>query len=256
MKRFFLIVVFLVSVFLNTSNLVFAQSNAQYQYYQQHPEMKIPFAVPGLNCGYAGIDGKDGCCVSVNPEVDSTNPFMTFFNHIPLVMAINFMRDSISTQRNKLGIIDRICQSGVPSENDPSSPSCRCINAITPSPAYLGALNSFCQSQSNLGERNSCLQCANSGGVWSGVGCVKTDFKGFIEETVFGIGVGLAGGFSLLCVIYAAFMMQSSQGNPEKLKKAQEMITSCIIGLMLVIFSVFILKLIGVNILRIPGFGN
>jgi len=49
-------------------------------------------------------------------------------------------------------------------------------------------------------------------------------------------------------------MMQSSQGNPEKLKKAQEMITSCIMGLMLIIFSVFILKLIGVNILKIPGF--
>ena len=78
------------------------------------------------------------------------------------------------------------------------------------------------------------------------------NFKSIIEETVFGIGVGLAGGFSLLCIIYAAFMMQSSEGNPEKLKKAQEMITSCIMGLMLIIFSVFILRLIGVNLLKIP----
>jgi len=48
--------------------------------------------------------------------------------------------------------------------------------------------------------------------------------------------------------------MQSSQGNPEKLKKSQDMITSCIMGLMLIIFSIFILKLIGVDILKIPGF--
>jgi len=87
------------------------------------------------------------------------------------------------------------------------------------------------------------------------MGCVYTDTKDFIEKTVFGLGIGLAGGFALLCIIYAAFMMQSSQGNPEKLKKAQELITSCIMGLMLIIFSVFILRLIGVSILKIPGFG-
>ena len=38
------------------------------------------------------------------------------------------------------------------------------------------------------------------------------------------------------------------------LKKAQELITSCIMGLMLIIFSIFILRLIGVDILKIPGF--
>ena len=78
--------------------------------------------------------------------------------------------------------------------------------------------------------------------------------KRFIEETIFGLGIGLAGMVSLLCIIYAAFTMQSSQGNPEKIKKAQELLTSCIMGLILIIFSVFILRLIGVSILRIPGF--
>ena len=99
-----------------------------------------------------------------------------------------------------------------------------------------------------------CPTRANGGGVYSGIGCIKTDIKQFIQETLLGMGVGLAGGFALLCLIYAAFQMQSSQGNPEKLKKSQELITSCIMGLMLIIFSVFILRLIGVNILRIPGF--
>ena len=146
------------------------------------------------------------------------------------------------------------CYTGVQSLLDANDPNCKCINPITPSPSYLKALNDFCQRQNKIEDRNACLACSNDGGVFSGIGCIKTDSKKFIEETIFRLGIGLAGGLSLLCIIYAAFMMQSSQGNPEKLKKSQDMITSCIMGLMLIIFSIFILKLIGVDILKIPGF--
>ncbi len=251
MKKIFLVFLVLVIIFLFFSSTTFAQNTNA-------------FLLPGLNCGYAGQTGKNACCQIQSPELIIPN---TFVDRLKLLIPppIALLIDGTSTtidllkkfyiqQLNNSWNGSLICQSGVPSTNDPMSASCKCINAITPSPAYLGSLNSFCQSQSSLNERNSCLKCSNEGGVYSGIGCVKTDFKSFIEETVFGIGIGLAGGFSLLCIIYAAFMMQSSQGNPEKLKKAQEMITSCIMGLMLIIFSVFILKIIGVNILRIPGF--
>lgn len=242
MKKMFLVLFIFFSLFFFFSPIVFAQNSG-------------PLLLPGLNCGYADIKGKDACCQIKSPELEIPTDFseklVLLLPWTPLKNLINkfYVQKVVNLASGNL-----ICQSGLPSTNDPASASCRCVNAITPSPAYLGALNSFCQSQSNLNERNACLQCANGGGVWSGLGCIKTNFKSFIEETVFGLGIGLAGGFSLLCIIYAAFMMQSSQGNPEKLKKAQEMITSCIMGLMLIIFSVFILRLIGVNILKIPEF--
>lgn len=243
MKKIFLVLFILLSSFLFFSSNVLAQNSSS------------PLLLPGLNCGYAGQTGKDACCQIKSPELVIPNDFVSRLTVLlPWTPLIELIKKFYIQQIGNLWNGSLICQSGVPSTNDPASASCKCVNAITPSPAYIGALNSFCQSQSNLNERNSCLQCANGGGIWSGLGCVKTNFKSFIEETVFGVGVGLAGGFSLLCIIYAAFMMQSSQGNPEKLKKAQEMITSCIMGLMLIIFSVFILKLIGVNILKIPGF--
>ena len=214
-----------------------------------------PLLLPGLNCGYAGISGKDACCQIRSPELEIPTDFSSkLVLLLPWIPLKNLVEKFYIQKIANLWNGSLICQTGLPSTNDPANVNCKCVNAITPSPAYLGALNSFCQSQSNLNERNSCLSCANEGGVFSGIGCVKTNFKSFIEETVFRIGIGLAGGFSLLCIIYAAFMMQSSQGNPEKLKKAQEMITSCIMGLMLIIFSVFILRLIGFNILKIPGF--
>ena len=129
----------------------------------------------------------------------------------------------------------------------------------------LESLVPFCKII-NENERQNCFDCigydpntnrfSGKGGVYTGIGCVPGDLGVFIKEKVFGWGVGLAGIIALFCIIYAAFQIQTSQGSPEKIKKAQELLTSCIMGLMLIIFSVFILKLIGVDILRIPGFGR
>lgn len=220
------------------------------------------FTIPGYNCGLAEDPLKNQCCrvnfptSFIPPDLGPVNSVVNTFSFFT-----NFIKDNVLqpifdtfTSISKGNVSS--CYTGVQSIADPNDPNCKCINPTTPTPGTnLIAMNDFCQRQANLGDRSACLACANNGGVFSGIGCVKTDSKKFIEETVFGLGIGLAGGFSLLCIIYAAFMMQSSQGNPEKLKKAQEMITSCIMGLMLIIFSVFILRLIGVNILRIPGFG-
>lgn len=253
MKKIFLVLFILISSFLF---FPFVKVKAQV------PTNKpFDFTIPGTNCGLAEDPAANQCCRVSYPS--SLIPAKNMGLLSGVVDAFTFITNSA---RDALlqPIIDLVtsitkdnisaCYTGVQSISDANDPSCKCINPITPAPGYLSALNDFCQRQSKLADRNACLACANDGGVFSGIGCVKTDTKKFIEETVFGLGIGLAGGFSLLCIIYAAFMMQSSQGNPEKLKKAQELVTSCIMGLMLIIFSVFILKLIGVDILRIPGF--
>jgi hypothetical protein len=52
-------------------------------------------------------------------------------------------------------------------------------------------------------------------------------------------------------ILYAGFMLMTSTGNPERIKAGQELLTSAISGLILLIFSVFILNFIGINILGI-----
>lgn len=217
------------------------------------------FLVPGVNCGVANDIAKSRCCAPLemgNDLFDALPYLGPGFNTLvdmirgPAMSFINTSFSPIVEYQKKLSIP---CESGTPSESDPSDPNCRCI-ATAPTPGPIAILKDYCVKLTGSSEQINCGACVNDGGVWTGIGCVQGDIKRFISETILGMGIGLAGGISLLCMIFAAFMMQTSNGSPEKLKKAQELLTACITGLILIIFSIFILRLIGVNILRIPGF--
>lgn len=101
----------------------------------------------------------------------------------------------------------------------------------------------------------NCVDCFADKGYWSAIGCIQLEnYQTFITQNVFGLVLGIAGFLALGCIIYASFMLQVSTGNAEKVNDARELVTSCIIGLIVIIFSVFILRVIGYDILRIPEF--
>jgi len=218
--------------------------------------------IPGLNCGDSQVSTKNQCCVPLITEQKFISPDLGPLNVIlnPIKYYIDYMVDTyVQPLSNSIYSVSKgevlPCYSGVPSTTDYYDDNCKCLAiSLTPTGTYIKSLEQLCFAQEKVTDKEKCLNCANDGGIWSGIGCIYTNTQTFIQKTVFRLGIGLAGGFSILCIIYAAFMMQSSQGNPEKIKKAQEMITSCIMGLMLIIFSVFILRLVGFNILQIPGF--
>lgn len=85
------------------------------------------------------------------------------------------------------------------------------------------------------------------------LGEISTDPASFIKS-IFGILLSLAGGVALLLIIISGYRLMTSQGNPEKVQAAREQLTSAIVGLLFIIFSLAILTIIGVDILRIPGF--
>lgn len=214
--------------------------------------------VPGINCGVAG-DIKTSKCCAPNKFEFFRPPDLGFPINAVLDIAKFAAQGLLNNIMNPLDDLQRrliiACDVGVPSTpNDPTNINCRCELTTSPPPASLTALKDFCDNQTSSFDKSNCSTCIKGGGVWTGIGCVEGNLSSFIGKTIFGFGIGLAGGLALLCIIYSAFMMQSSQGNPERLKKSQEMLTSCIMGLMLIIFSIFILRLIGVNILKIPGF--
>lgn len=104
---------------------------------------------------------------------------------------------------------------------------------------------------------SGCDACFNSGGAWTELGCVGAG--GSPEEFIsklLEIGIGMGGGVAFLLILFSGFQTMMSAGNPEKLHEAKELMTAAISGLLLIIFSVFLLKLVGVDILQIPGLSN
>src|SRR3989344_1296590 len=81
--------------------------------------------------------------------------------------------------------------------------------------------------------------------------CINNDPASLVNQ-ILQIAIGVAGGIAFLMLVYGAFRMIFSQGNPESIQDAREIITGAIIGLLLVVFSVFLLRLIGINILGLP----
>ncbi|PIY69485.1 hypothetical protein COY90_00430 [Candidatus Roizmanbacteria bacterium CG_4_10_14_0_8_um_filter_39_9] len=214
------------------------------------PTLTIP--APGVSCGYANDPCNSRCCAN-NPKTQQTPLPGLITDMLTLLHLPNPVESLLSFQT---AVATQPCMDGIPSTpGDLSNPSCHCID---PPKAPLDTLIKLCDNISSSDELNKCKSClqgtGQSVGVWTGVGCVRSNAASFIQETLLGWGVGLAGGISMLCIIYAAIMMQTSGGNAEKVKKAQQLMTSCITGLMIIIFSVLILQLIGVKILRIPGF--
>lgn len=66
------------------------------------------------------------------------------------------------------------------------------------------------------------------------------------------IAIGVAGGLAFLLMIFGAYKLIFSAGNPEALQQGRDTITAAIIGLVVILFSVFILRLIGIDILGLP----
>ena len=87
------------------------------------------------------------------------------------------------------------------------------------------------------------------------IGCIPLEGSGLVGF-ILGWAIGIGGGIAFLLMIYAGFLMMTSQGDPKRLQAGQELLTSAIMGLILLIFSVFILRLIGVDILGIPGLSS
>ncbi len=103
------------------------------------------------------------------------------------------------------------------------------------------------------GRQFTMLGCINSG---TQVGFNNnTGASSFVQKLIEVI-TGFAGGLALLYLMYGAFIILTSQADPEKLNYGRRLIYGAITGLIITLSAVFIVNLIGLKILRIPGFSQ
>jgi hypothetical protein len=107
-------------------------------------------------------------------------------------------------------------------------------------------------------DTNFWCDCPNQTKLKTAIGCITilspNGQNAFLAD-ILRWAVGVGSGIAFLLIVYAGFMIMTATGNPERLKAGQELLTSAVAGLILLVFSVFILKFIGVDILGLCKFG-
>lgn len=96
-------------------------------------------------------------------------------------------------------------------------------------------------------------QCFETGGIYTAIGCIDPTPTGIITGLI-RIALGVMGGVALLQMIYVGLLYQ--MGNTEKIKGARDQLIATLTGIALLVFSVLILRILGVNILDILPEGS
>lgn len=135
-----------------------------------------------------------------------------------------------------------------------SWPSCQeCLYpSINPDPNAKESL--IINPQTNLptalviGHQFTFLGC-----ISTGAGSLSQE-KGVVQvllKTVFSI----VGGIAFLYLLYGAFVLATSQDDPEKLNYGKRLVSGAIIGLIFSLTSVLLVNFLASQVLKIPGFG-
>lgn len=98
-----------------------------------------------------------------------------------------------------------------------------------------------------------CDDDKNNPGINTAIGCIHTSPIGFIKDFL-NFLISIAGGLAFLMMLAGAYQMLTSAGNPETLSAGRDRFQSAIIGLLFIIFSILLLRIIGVDILGLGTF--
>lgn len=144
------------------------------------------------------------------------------------------------------------CRPGQGTATETKDGSTRCL---TPEDATknLAVFNLCVQTGEGRAECQACYDKHNGAAIWTAIGCIPTDRESIVIAFV-RLAIGVSGGVVLLIILSAAFQIATSKGDPKAMEESQAMITNAIGGALFIIFSMVLVRSIGIDILKIPGF--
>lgn len=91
--------------------------------------------------------------------------------------------------------------------------------------------------------------------VLTELGCFPTDPANFVGK-FYGVGLSFIGMTALLFLIIGAYLILTSQGNPDQLRNGKTFIYYALAGLFLAIFGYLFITIVVADILKVPGFSG
>ena len=83
------------------------------------------------------------------------------------------------------------------------------------------------------------------------VGCVPYSDSQAMATFFLAFGMGIGGGIALILIVFGSYQIMSSGGDPKKVESGKALITSAVMGLVMLVFSAYILNFVGVDLLGI-----
>ena len=96
------------------------------------------------------------------------------------------------------------------------------------------------------------MQCPE-GSALTDLGCIPEDPLSFAQK-FYDIGLGLIGIVSFFFILYGAFLIATSKGDPQKLTNGKTYVYYAVAGVIFTLLIFLIVKIVAVNTLSIPEF--
>ena len=215
--------------------------------------LKITNAIPGIS--YGGFLKKDGETISnIGAQtVDATRTLI-----LPLGQKLSpgvYLPYVYNTAASSTDFL-QACTIGFTVGNTDLSNDIKDVCKEEPEKCTSGGgkTTSGCTDETIPDPKDSSKRILNPA-ISTAIGCIHTNPSVLVQDFL-RFTLGISGGLAFLMMLLGAFQMLTSAGNPETLSAGRSRVTSAIIGLLFVIFSILLLQIIGVSILNIPGFNK
>ena len=98
------------------------------------------------------------------------------------------------------------------------------------------------------------MDCTN--GVFdTDLGKIPCSPTGF-ATSLYGIGLSFIGVVALLFIVYGGFLILTSQGNFDQVRRGKAYITYSIVGVVLAISGYALYQILAIDVIKIPGFSR
>jgi hypothetical protein len=154
------------------------------------------------------------------------------------------------------GVVNATPPAGAAPTNTPAGQPGEFMEALPTGPIQtIDSCGKDVKSNSQPTDYSECVECIKKTNFkWTGFGCIPTKPADFTQSAL-NILTSLVGGISFVALLYGGGTILASKGSPEQIEAGKDIVLKALIGVIITIFSVFILRFLGVEILTLPGFG-